>query len=117
MSRLLNDKTEMEEIYKAAVEVFEKRMSKGKAVESLKDKTGASQASLAMYIDIYTAMRNGNCYKMGTSAAFTKFLLEKIYEDNGESALLLALKAAKSQAIYRISVNNEQVGIEKCVEK
>ena len=113
MSRLLNDKTEMEEIYRAAVEVFEKRMSKGKAIDSLKDKTGASQASLAMYIDIYTAMRNGNCYKMGTSAAFTKYLLEKIYEDNGESALLLALKAAKSQAIYRISVNNEQVGIEK----
>lgn len=57
-------------------------------------------------------MRKGTCYKMGTSAAFTRFLIENIYKDNGHDALFAALASAKQNAEYRISCGNEQPGIE-----
>ena len=58
-------------------------------------------------------MRNGKCYKMGTSESFTRFLLVSIFRDFGVEALKNALSAAKGNSVYRESVNNAQPGIER----
>ena len=49
---------------------------------------------------------------MGTSVAFTKYLIERIHEDEGGNAIMVALASAKQNAEYRKQCNNEQPGIE-----
>lgn len=112
MNRLV-DKNEMQLIYDYCIRVYGKELSANAACNLLAGKTNASPASLKMYFVIYASMRKGFCYKMGTSAAFTRFLIEKIYEDNGYDAFLIALASAKQNAEYRIACGNEQPGIEE----
>lgn len=66
-----------------------------------------------MYFNIYSCMRTGKCYKMGTSESFTRFLLVSIFKDFGVDAFKTALSAAKGNSAYRESVNNAQPGIER----
>lgn len=112
MARLV-DKNEMQNIYEYCVHVYNHELTVKTACESLEGKTSASSASRAMYFSIYACMRKGTCYKMGTSASFTRFLIERIGQDEGQSAMLTALASAKQNAEYRISCGNEQPGIEK----
>lgn len=112
MSRLV-DAREMELIYSYCVKVFDHKTTTNSACEELRGKTPSSESSLKMYFNIYSCMRKGTCYKMGTSAAFTRFLIERIFHDYGEDALYKALSSAKQNAEYRILCNNEQPGIEK----
>ena len=111
MSRLV-DTEEMQSIYDSCIRVFNGEISANAASKALDGKTHSSQASRIMYFSIYSAMRRGVCYKKGTSASFTRFLIENIYKDNGLEAFLSALSAAKQNAEYRISCGNEQPGIE-----
>ena len=111
MSRLV-DKEEMQRIYEHCVLVYNHEITAADACAMLRGKTNASEASLKMYFDIYSHMRQGTCYKMGTSAAFTRYLIEHIYEDNGNDALIRALASAKQNSDYRISCGNPQPGIE-----
>lgn len=111
MARLV-DKKEMQVIYENCIRVFNQEISANEACKLLAGKTNSSESSLKMYFVIYACMRNGTCYKMGTSAAFTRFLIENIYKDNGQDAFFAALASAKQNAEYRISCGNEQPGIE-----
>lgn len=113
MAFVLDKLEDMRNIYEAAKKVYAHEISVDNAVSDLMKKTEAKSSSLKMYFNIYAHMRKGKCYKMGTSASFTKFLLEHIFSDFGEEALFIALKATKLHAEYRASVNNEQPGIEK----
>ena len=113
MAFVLDKLEDMINIYEVAKKVYAHEISVDNAVSDLMKKTEAKSSSLKMYFNIYAKMRDGKCYKMGTSAGFTKFLLEHIFSDFGEDALLTALIAAKLHAEYRVSVNNEQPGIEK----
>lgn len=108
----LNDPNEMRIIYQTSKQVFAGDLSAPAACKLLENKTSASEASLKMYFAIYAAMKKGTCYKMGTSAAFTQFLIESIFEDDGKDAMIVALSAAKQNAEYRIACGNEQPGIE-----
>ncbi len=112
MGRLVDSK-EMELIYSYCVKVFDHNTTANIACEELRGKTPSAEASLKMYFTIFSCMRKGTCYKMGTSAAFTRFLIERIYQDYGKDALFKALSSAKQNAEYRILCNNEQPGIEK----
>ncbi len=103
---------EMERVYSACKDVYSRSSTKNEAIAKLRGKTSASDSSLALYFDIYSKMREGMIYKRGTSEAFTRYLIEKIYEDEGESEAIKALLAAKKQSEYRKSVDNEQPGIE-----
>ena len=107
----------MQNIYEMAKKVYDRQISADEAAALLAKETEARTSSLKMYFNIYASMRKGKCYKLGTSAAFTEFLLEQIYLDFGEAALIIALQAAKLHAEYRISVNNEQPGIEAVCRK
>lgn len=113
MAFVLDKKDDMKNIYEAAKKVYNREITSEHAIQELVIKTGARAASLQMYFNIYKYMREGKCYKMGTSAGFTKYLLEKIYDEFGEEALCTALMAVKLHAGYRESVNNSQPGIEK----
>ena len=80
MAFSLNKPEDMKKIYEAAKDVFEHKISATKAVASLIGSfPGSSEASLKMYFSIYGYMRQGKCYKKGTNAGFTKFLLENIF--------------------------------------
>lgn len=63
----------MENIYEAAKKVYNRQITTEAAVRELMIKTEAKEASLKMYFNIYVYMRKGKCYKLGTSAKFTKF--------------------------------------------
>ena len=111
MSRLV-DKEEMQRIYEHCVLVYNHEITAADACAMLRGKTNASEASLKMYFDIYSHMRQGTCYKMGTSATFTRYLIVHIYEDNGDEAIFMALASAKQNSDYRIRCGNPQPGIE-----
>lgn len=117
MGRGLTDIKEMQAIYDASKDIYEGKYAIAYAIDFLKDKVSGTEASLKMYFNIYSCMRNGKCYKMGTSEAFTKFLLNSIYRDFGKEAYINALIAVKGNYAYRESVNNTQPGlIRACVE-
>lgn len=109
----LDSPQEMELIYQTSKQVYAGMYSAHLAAKMLFTKTSASEASLKMYFTIYSCMRKGSCYKMGTSAPFTKFLIERIYSDEGGDSILIALSAAKQNADYRKQCNNAQPSIEK----
>lgn len=111
MAKAFNDADEMELIYNVAKDVFDGKYSKEYGLIELSDKVSATDASIKMYFDIYKKMRNGECYKMGTGEAFTKFLLVNIYYDFGREAFINALKAVKGNYEYRKSVNNIQANL------
>lgn len=111
MAFVLEKKEDMQNIYEMAKKVNDRQISADEAAALLTKKTEAKTSSLKMYFNIYTSMRKGKCYKLGTSAAFTEFLLSQIYLDFGEEAVITALSAAKLHSEYRVSVNNEQPGI------
>lgn len=111
MGRALSDASEMQIIYDVAKDVYEGKYSVQFGLLSLKGKVQGTISSWKMYFDIYTRMRNGKCYKMGTSEAFTKFLLDKIYKESGIDAYKKALSSVKGNYAYRESVNNGQPGL------
>lgn len=113
MSKALVDLAEMQTIYDTAKDVYEGKYAAKYALLSLKGKVTGTESSLKMYFNIYSCMRNGKCYKMGTSESFTRFLLVSIFRDFGVEALKNALSAAKGNSVYRESVNNAQPGIER----
>ena len=111
MAFVLEKKEDMQNIYEMAKKVYDRQISADEAAALLAKKTEAKTSSLKMYFNIYASMRKGKCYKLGTSAAFTEFLVSQIYIDFGEEAVITALSAAKLHSEYRASVNNEQPGI------
>lgn len=117
MGRGLSDSKEMQVIYDVSKDVYEGKYAVAYALDFLKDKVSGTEASLKMYFNIYACMRKAKCYKMGTSEAFTKFLLNSIYRDFGKDAYIKALIAVKGNYAYRESVNNTQPGlIRACIE-
>ena len=113
MSKALVDSGEMQTIYDAAKDVYESKYSTKYALLTLEGKVTGTKSSLKMYFNIYSCMRTGKCYKMGTSESFTHFLLVSIFKDFGVEAFKTALSAAKGNSAYRESVHNAQPGIER----
>ena len=91
----MNDEQEMMKIYEMAKDVYDGKYSVKYALLSLEGKTSATVSSLKMYFNIYACMRKAKCYKMGTGEQFTKFLLNKIYDDFGVNEYLNAITAVK----------------------
>lgn len=117
MSRVLSDPKEMQVIYDVSKNVYDGKYAVAYALKLLKGKVKGTESSLKMYFHIYSCMRNGKCYKMGTSEPFTKFLLNSIYRDFGKDDYINALIAVKGNYSYRESVNNTQPGlIRACIE-
>ena len=117
MRRTLSDPQEMQVIYEIAKDVYAGKYAVAYALRLLKGKVKATESSLKMYFNIYSCMREGKCYKMGTSEIFTKFLLNNIYRDFGKEDYINALTAVKGNYAYRESVNNTQWGlIRACTE-
>ena len=79
MNRALNDPFKMEKIYKAAKNIYEGKYPEEFALLELEGNVEGTVSSLKMYFDIFKYMMNAKCYKMGTSKAFTKFLLNHIF--------------------------------------
>ena len=113
----LSDPKEMQVIYDVSKDVYDGKYAVAYALKFLKGKVKGTDSSLKMYFNIYSCMRNGKCYKMGTSETFTKFLLNSIYRDFGKEDYINALTAVKGNYAYRESVNNTQPGlIRACTE-
>lgn len=113
MAFVLEKLDDMKVIYETAKKVYKRELAVSAAVKELSPKTAAKESSLQMYFNIYSCMRSGKTYKMGTSEAFTQFLLEQILQDEGEEAFKLALTAVKGNAVYRKSKNNAQPGLQR----
>ena len=117
MGRGLSDPKEMKIIYDVSKDVYDGKYAVAYALKFLKGKVKGTDSSLKMYFNIFSCMRKGKCYKMGTSEAFTKFLLNSIYYDFGENDYINAITAVKGNLAYRESVNNAQPGlIRACIE-
>ena len=117
MSRGLSDPKEMQIIYDISKNVYDGNYTVAYALKCLKGKVKGTDASIKMYSNIYSCMRRGKCYKMGTSEQFTKFLLNSIYRDFGKLDYVTAITAVKGNYAYRKSVNNSQPGlIRACTE-
>lgn len=111
MRRGLSDSKEMRIIYEVSKDVYDGKYAIAYALRFLSGKVKGTQSSLKMYFNIYSCMRKAKCYKMGTSEAFTKFLLNSIYHDTGKEAYINAITAVKGNYAYRESVNNAQPGL------
>lgn len=74
MSRGLSNPKEMQLIYDVSKDVYDGKYTIAYAIKFLKGKVRSTDASLKMYFNIFSCMRKGKCYKMGTSKLFTKFL-------------------------------------------
>lgn len=117
MGRGLSDPSEMQIIYDVSKDVYDGKYAVAYALKFLKGKVKGTESSLKMYFNIFSCMRKGKCYKMGTSERFTKFLLNSIYRDFGESGYINAITAVKGNLAYRESVNNAQPGLVRaCTE-
>lgn len=117
MGRALSDPREMQMIYEISKDVYDGKYAVAYALRLLKGKVKGTESSLKMYFNIYSCMREGKCYKMGTSEFFTKFLLNSIYRDFGKEDYINALTAVKGNYAYRESVNNTQLSlIRACTE-
>lgn len=117
MGRGLSDPKEMQIIYDVSKDVYDGKYAVAYALKFLKGKVKGTDSSLKMYFNIFSCMRKGKCYKMGTSEPFTKFLLNSIYRDFGKTDYINAITAVKGNYAYRESVNNTQLGlIRACVE-
>ncbi len=117
MGKSLSDPKEMEIIYKTSKDIFEGVKSEKKALNAIINSVNGTKSSLRMYVNIYRCMRQGKCYKMGTSEAYTKFLLVNIYKDSGKEAFDKALSAVMGNYKYRISVDNAQLGLKRACEE
>lgn len=111
MGRALSDPREMQMIYEISKDVYDGKYAVAYALRLLKGKVKGTESSLKMYFNIYSCMREGKCYKMGTSEFFTKFLLNSIYRDFGKEDYINALTAVKGNYAYRESVNNTQLSL------
>ncbi len=117
MRRGLSDPKEMQIIYDVSKDVYDGKYAVAYALRILKGKVKGTDSSLKMYFNIFSCMRRGKCYKMGTSEPFTKFLINSIYRDYGLNDYLNAISAVKGNYAYRESVNNTQPGlIRACTE-
>lgn len=117
MGRGLSDPKEMQIIYDVSKDVYDGKYAVAYALKFLKGNVKGTDSSLKMYFNIFSCMRKGKCYKMGTSEPFTKFLLNSIYRDFGKTDYINAITAVKGNYAYRESVNNTQPGlIRACVE-
>jgi hypothetical protein len=116
MSRGLSNENEMRSIYEASKKIYEGKYNVANALRSLNGKVSGTNASMCMYFEIYACMRNAKCYKMGTSEAFTKYLLNSIFQDSGLDAYINALSAVKGNYEYRMSVNNTQPSLVRACE-
>ena len=117
MGRGLSDPKEMQIIYDVSKDVYDGKYAVAYALKFLKGKVKGTDSSLKMYFNIFSCMRKGKCYKMGTSEPFTKFLLNSIYRDFGKTDYINAITAVKGNLAYRESVNNAQPGlIRACTE-
>lgn len=112
MSRSFSDINEMQLVYETAKQVFEGQISGAAASKLLVNQVSATVSSIKMYFHIFSCMRTATCYKMGTSALFTRFLLDNIYRDYGRDGYLSALSAVKGNSEYRKSKSNDQPGLE-----
>lgn len=108
MGRGLSDPKEMQIIYDVSKDVYDGKYAVAYALKFLKGKVKGTDSSLKMYFNIFSCMRKGKCYKMGTSEPFTKFLLNSIYRDFGKTDYINAITAVKGNLAYRESVNNAQ---------
>ena len=113
MGRRLTDPVEMQLIYNVSKDVYDGKYTVAYELCLLKGKVTGTDSSLKMYFNIYSCMRKGKCYKMGTSESFTRFLLTSIYHDFGKEAYINALTAVKGNYTYRESVKNSQPGLVK----
>ena len=111
MGRGLSDPKEMQIIYNISKDVYDGKYAVAYALKFLKGKVKGTDSSLKMYFNIFSCMRKGKCYKMGTSESFTKFLLNNIYRDFGKADYINAITAVKGNYAYRESVNNSQPGL------
>lgn len=117
MGRGLSNPKEMQIIYDVSKDVYDGKYAIAYALKFLKGKVKGTDSSLKMYFNIFSCMRKGKCYKMGTSEAFTKYLLNSIYRDFGRTDYINAITAVKGNYAYRESVNNAQPGlIRACTE-
>lgn len=112
MSKSFSDINEMQLVYDTAKQVFDGHISGAAAAKLIEKQVSSTLSSIKMYFNIYACMRKGTCYKMGTGAPFTQFLLDNIYHDFGKEAYIAALTAVKGNAAYRDSKDNGQPGLE-----
>jgi len=99
----------IEQVYICAKEYFINEIEIEEAVKYLSKEYKWDKGSAKGYMNVYKNMRNGERYTWTINGNATKYYLENIYNDNGYSALKIALKSVKLHIDYQEkiqSINN-----------
>jgi 5-methylcytosine-specific restriction protein A len=78
-------------MYEAAKRVYSKEVMRARALDSLEEQYGVSQAVAASCIRNFRHMRHGERYRRTLTGATTEYLLDSIQRDFGNEGLALAL--------------------------
>ena len=86
--------------YELAKEIYNSNLDLQDAVSTLED-MGMNSASAWMYLDCFSHMMEGKCYKRAISRTAVLYYVNKIMEDYGEDYKNKALEAVKQNYLYR----------------
>ena len=84
----------IKKIYPLAKDVFEQRINKYEARDTLVKNAGMKPASAMMHLYAFMNMMEGECYKRSINGPATEYFLKMIHADYGQEALKTALSSA-----------------------
>lgn len=98
--------------YELAKEVYNYEIEMQDAVSALED-VGMNPASAWMYLDCFSHMMNGECYKRAISIMAMVYYVSKIEDDFGDKYKHRALEAVRQNYLYRKEKGYDAVSIKE----
>lgn len=118
MSKIKITDEAVREIYKLAVRVYEKQLSKEDASEIAFKEKWMSKNSAKIYIDVFSNLVSGKTYKKTINLYATEYFLKLICSDYGLAIFKKALVAVKEHLdYYKRQGKGSQSSIERLIHK
>ena len=86
--------------YDVARKVYHLELEKNRAIDHLVDNAQMNKTSARDYIYVFSKMMEGSEYKRPINQKATKFYLDGIQRDYGNTQLTIALRAAEKHVAY-----------------
>jgi uncharacterized protein with ParB-like and HNH nuclease domain len=104
--------------YDVAKKVFEGTVGRTAGKEEIVHRTGMNAGSAGDYVTDFLAMMNGEKYTRTLNEYSTRYFLDHIRKDYGETALKKAVSACKMHAAYYASLGHGRLAyVERIVEE
>ena len=104
--------------YEIAKKVFEGSVGRTEGKDEIVRRTGMNAGSAGDYITDFLAMMNGEKYSRTLNEYSTRYFLERIREDYGESVFQKAIDACRKHAAYYATLGHGRLAyVERIVEE